>query len=726
MNNPNLHLGFGRKLPLILQAEAAECGLACLAMVAGYHGHSVDLPSLRQRFTVSLKGLSLAQVVALANRMQMEGRPLRVELEHLARLQTPCVLHWNMTHFVVLKEVRRSSIIIHDPAFGVRKLSFSEASKHFTGVVLELQPGATFEFKNEARRVTLKDLTGRVVGLKSALSSLLILAVVLELLAIAFPFLLQWVVDGVLINGDRNLLVTIALGFTLLVIVQSIIAAIRSWTALYFGTNLNIQWFSNLFTHLLRLPVGFFEKRFLGDLISRFDSVQAIQQALTSNLVEAFIDGIMAFLMLTVMFVYSGVLGSIALGTVVLYFLLRMLFYGSCRRATEEYVIRSAKQEGFLIETLRGIQSIKIYSREAQRKANWLNLMVDATNAKLTADKLAILARAANIAIFGLESVLVVWIGATLVLAHSFSVGMLFAFVSYKEQFNSRTGTLIDRLFELRLLSLQAERLSDIVLEPPEPSGAGPMLDFTNPALPALEVRSLSYRYSDTDPWLLQDVNFRVSPGECVAITGRSGAGKSTMLKLISGLLQPHQGEVLFGATSVHRNRVEITRMIGFVMQEDNLFSGTISENIHFFDDAPDLERVRECAALACIDDDIAAMPMGYNTLVGDMGTSLSGGQKQRILIARALYRRPSVLVFDEATSHLDLETEELIVQSLSALKMTRVMVAHRPQTIAIADRVVLIENGRLVETPGIPCTMTIAGRTDSVVVQGEGSPASS
>jgi ATP-binding cassette, subfamily B, bacterial CvaB/MchF/RaxB len=718
MKNPDLHLGFGRKLPLLLQSEGAECGLACLAMVAGYHGHAIDLPSLRQRFALSLKGLTLAEVVVLANRMQMEGRPLRVELEHLAGLQTPCILHWNMNHFVVLKEVRRSSLVIHDPAIGVRKLSFSEASTHFTGVVLELQPAATFEFKNETRRITLRDLTGRVVGLKRALSSLLTLAVVLELLAIAFPFLLQWVVDGVLVNGDRNLLVTLGIGFTLLVIMQSLIGAIRSWTALYFGTNLNIQWFSNVFTHLLRLPVGFFEKRFLGDLISRFGSVQTIQQALTSNLVETVIDGIMAFLMLTVMFVYSGVLGSITLGTVILCSLLRTLIYGNCRKATEEYVVRSAKQQGFLIETLRGIQSIKIFGREPQRKAKWLNLMVEATNAKLTADKLAIFARAANIAIFGLESVMVVWIGATLVLAGRFSVGMLFAFVSYKDQFNSRTGALIDRLFELRLLSLQAERLSDIVLEPPEPNGQGQMPEFTDTTIPALEIRSLSYRYSDTDPWLLQDVNLRVSPGECIAITGRSGIGKSTMLKLISGLLQPQHGEVLLGRTSVHRSRAQITRMIGFVMQEDNLFSGTISENIHFFDDAPDLVRVRECAALACVEDDIAAMPMGYDTLVGDMGTTLSGGQKQRILIARALYRRPSVLVFDEATSHLDLETEELIAQSLAALKMTRVMVAHRPQTIAIADRVVLIENRGLVETPKIPYTIRIAGRSDSVGAQ--------
>ena len=712
MKQLGLQLGFRRILPLTLQSEAAECGLACLAMIAGYHGHQLDLPALRRRFSLSLKGVTLAQLMELGSRLQMEGRPLRVELEHLAGLQAPCILHWDMNHFVVLKEVRRSCVIIHDPAFGVRKLTFSEASAHFTGVALELQPTATFEFKNETRRITLKDLSGRVVGLKRAVGHLFAFAVVLELLAIAFPFFLQWVVDGVLMNGDRGLLLTLGLGFALLVIMQSLIGAIRSWTTLYFSTTLNIQWFSNLFTHLLRLPIGFFEKRFLGDLISRFGAVQVIQQALTSNLVETIVDGLMAFLMLTVMFVYSGTLGSIALGSVAVHAVLRIFTYGYCYKATEEYVVRSAKQQGFLIETLRGIQPLKMFGREAQRKAKWLNLMVGATNAKLTADKLEIFTRAANMAIFGLESVLVVWIGAKLVLDGSFSIGMLFAFAAYKDQFNSRTGALIDRLFELRLLSLQASRLSDIVLEPAEPIGERPVLELTKPAIPALEIRSLSYRYSDTDPWLLQDVNLHVSPGECIAITGRSGAGKSTILKLISGLLQPQSGEVLLGGLSVHRNRAQATGRVGFVMQEDTLFSGTISENIHFFDDAPDMERVMECAALACIQDDITAMPMGYETLVGDMGTTLSGGQKQRILIARALYHRPSVLVFDEATSHLDLETERLIAQTLEAFKVTRVMVAHRPQTIAVADRVLMLENGRLIEAAR---TLRHSSRSDSV-----------
>ena len=700
MKDFGLHLGVRRLLPVVRQAETAECGLACLAMVASYHGHLIDLVSLRQRFSISSKGSGLSHLLTLASRLQMEGRPLRVDLEYLGEINTPCILHWDMTHFVVLKAVKKTHIVIHDPALGVRKLTFAEASPHFTGVVLELTPTAGFETRNETRKVTVKDLTGRVVGLAKAAGYLFALAVILELVSIVLPFFLQWVVDHVILNGDHGLLLTLGLGFLLLTLMQSLIGAIRSWTTLYFGTTLNIQWVSNLFTHLLRLPVGFFEKRYLGDLISRFDSIQVIQQSLSANAVEVLVDGVMALFVLALMFFYSAWLASVVVCSVLIYAFLRIIVYRPCRGAMEEYVFRLARQQGYLIETIRGIQPLKMFRREAQRKAKWLNLAVSATNAKLKADKLNILGKSANVALFGFQSVLVVWIGAELVTSAHFSIGMLFAFVAYKEQFNTRIGALIDRLFDLRLLSLQAERLSDIVLTAPEQT---PDHSTHTPRqnAPALEMRSVSYRYADNDPWILRQADLQVMPGECVAITGRSGAGKSTLVKLISGLLQPQSGEVLVGGLRVHQHRSEITNTIGFVMQEDSLFAGTIMENIHFFDDAPNLERAVECAVLACIHDDILAMPMGYDTLVGDMGTTLSGGQRQRLLIARAIYRNPSILVLDEATSHLDVETEALIAQTLQAFKLTRIIVAHRPQTIAIADRVLSLRDGVLVsESP--------------------------
>lgn len=698
MSSSALHFGFRRRLPLILQSEAAECGLACLAMVASFYGRVTDLPALRQIFSISLKGTTLAHLLQLAQSLGLEARPLRLELDDLSQLETPCILHWDMAHFVVLKEVRGGRLVIFDPAIGERRLRLAEASEHFTGVALELRPSAEFEIKNETQHITLRRLLGHVAGLRRALVPLVVFAFALEFLIIAAPLFLQWVVDEVLMGRDRGLLVTLCLGFALLSVLQAAIGAIRSWSVLYFGTNLHFQWLSNLFGHLVRLPLSFFEKRFLGDLISRFDSVQILQQALSSRLVEALVDGVMALLMLAVMCVYSKTLGLIAILSVALYLALRCLTFGPARRATSEVIIHSARQQGFLVETLRGIQALKLFDRASQRKTKWANLLATTTNAKLVADRLDIFARAANVAIFGVESVLILWFGALAVMGGTLSVGMLFAFIAYKEQFNGRMTKLVDHFFELRLLRLQVERLSDIVLQPAESRPALPLVDAGGSASPSLEIRSLYYRYSDTDPWLLENVNLQVEPGECIAITGRSGAGKSTLVKMISGLLQPQQGEVLLGGLSAQRiHKVGIGGRLAFVMQEDTLFSGSICENIHFFDDSPDLARVKECASLARIHDDIMAMPMGYETLVGDMGAAVSGGQKQRLLLARALYSRPSLLVLDEATSHLDLDTEKQIAETLRTLQLTRIMIAHRPQTIAIADRILQIDGGRLV-----------------------------
>ncbi|MFL6417775.1 MAG: peptidase domain-containing ABC transporter [Bryobacteraceae bacterium] len=704
MNTSSLHFGLRRPIPLILQTEAAECGLACLAMIASFHGRLTDLPALRQRFNISLKGATLAHLVQLANRLGLNARPLRVELEDVAQLETPCIVHWDMAHFVVLKEVRRGRLVIYDPALGERRFSLREASEHFTGVALELRPSIDFERKDETQHLTLRSLLGRFAGLRRAVVPLVVLAFALEIIIIAAPLFLQWVVDQVLIGSDRSLLLTLCLGFALLSLLQAAVSAARSWAVLYFGTSLHFQWLANLFGHLVRLPLSFFERRFLGDLVSRFASVQVIEQTVSSRLVEALVDGVMAVFMLAVMCIYSVPLGLLAMLTVALYLVLRALTFGPARRATSEYIIHAGRQQGFLIETLRGIEALKMFGREVHRKTKWSNLLARTTNAKLSADKLDLFARAANIALFGLQSALLVWLGALAVMDGRFSVGMLFAFVAYKEQFNGRMIKLVDQFFELRMLSLQIERLSDIVLQPVENHSAEPLIGPNTSLSPSLDISGLFYRYSDTDPWLLQNLDLRVAPGECLAITGRSGAGKSTLVKLISGLLQPQAGQILSGGLPARRSQTGGGgSQIAFVMQEDTLFSGTICENIHFFDEAPDLDRVRECASLACIHDDIAALPMNYETLVGDMGAAVSGGQKQRLLLARALYRKPSILVLDEATSHLDLETERLIAQTLRTLQLTRIMVAHRPQTIAIADRVLRIENGRLVSAEARP-----------------------
>jgi ATP-binding cassette subfamily B protein RaxB len=689
-----LDFGGGRRLPVFLQTEAAECGLASLGMVASFHGHRTDLAGLRRRFTLSLKGATLAYLMQAAGRLNLAPRPLRVELEELPQLRTPCILHWDLNHFVVLKSAAAHEAVIHDPASGVRRLPMAEVSRHFTGIALELVPTADFRPADERRRVRLRDLTGPVSGLARSLAQVLLLALVLQSLAVLAPFYMQWVVDGAVVSADRDLLAVLGLGFLLLALIQVAVSALRSWVVLYLGTTLNVQWLANVFSHLLRLPVAWFEKRHLGDVVSRFGAVTTIQRTLTSSFVEAVIDGLMAVATLAMMIAYSGTLTALALVAVAAYAVSRAAFYAPLRRATEEHIVHAARQQSHFLETVRGVQSIKLFGRQEERRSRWLNLVVDAVNRDLAVQKLSLGFRSANGLVFGVERIAIVWVGALLVLESAFSIGMLFAFMAYKEQFSARVAGLIDKLIELKMLQLQGERLADIVLTPPEEDARSPA-----PAVEeaSIEVRNVSFRYSDTEPFVLQNCTLRIEPGESVAVVGPSGGGKTTLVKVMLGLLAPTDGQVLVGGVDLQRLGVDsYRRLVGTVMQDDPLFAGSIADNVSFFDPSPSQEAIERCTRLAAVHDDIAAMPMGYHTLIGDMGAALSGGQRQRILLARALYKQPRILFLDEATSALDVQRERQVNEAIRGLNLTRILIAHRPETIASAGRVIVLQGGKV------------------------------
>lgn len=695
----NVSFGLRRKLPLILQTEATECALACIAMVAGYHGLRTDLATLRRIFLVSIKGSTLGHLMQIAHSLKLTTRPVKLELEDLPQLRLPCILHWNFNHFVVLKAVNRNTVTIHDPAFGLRKLSLDEVSGQFTGVALELWPNPEFKPLSFRQRIRLRDLLGHVTGLFRSLGQILLLAVSLEIFALVSPFFLQWVIDNVVVSGDRDLLTTLALGFGLLMLLQQGIGTLRSWVIMHMLTTLNLQWRANIFSHLLRLPVDYFEKRHLGDVVSRFSSIDVIQKTLTTAFVEGILDGLMTIVTLVMMFIYSPSLAWIAVGAMALYGIVRWLWYRPLRNATEEQIIHAAKQQSHFLETVRGVRSIKLFQRQEERRSTWLSLLVDQINADLRNQKLQIFYRLINGILFGVERILVIWLGARLILDGNFTVGALMAFSAYKDQFDARVSALIDKLVDLRMLQLQGERLADIVLADAEPS-APPLPATARQATPeaSIELRGLRYRYADGEPWVLDGIDLRIAPGESIAIVGPSGCGKLTLVSAMLGIRVPDAGEVLVGGVSVARSGIEALRgMVGTVLQDDVLFAGSIADNISFFDPRPDFARVEECAKLAAIHDDIQAMPMAYNTLIGDMGAALSGGQKQRILLARALYKQPAILFLDEATSHLDIACEKQVNAAIRQLEITRVIVAHRPETIASADRVVILERGRIV-----------------------------
>ncbi|MBC8642212.1 peptidase domain-containing ABC transporter [Caballeronia sp. EK] len=694
-----LSFSVGRALPVILQTEATECGLACIAMVAGHHGHHIDLDTLRGRFSISLKGTGLGRLIEIAQRLDLGTRAVKLDLDRLAQLRTPCILHWNFNHFVVLKGINGRRAVIHDPAQGVRQLSLEEMSSSFTGVALELWPTGGFQPRVAAPAVKLRALLGPVHGLSRSLGQILMLAAALEAFALVSPFFLQWVIDEVIVSADRDLLTVLALGFGLLLLMQQATGAMRAWALMYFGTMLNVQWRANVFTHLLSLPVRYFERRHLGDVVSRVGSIDTIQQTLTTSFLSALIDGAMTLVTLAMMMVYSRLLGCVALGAMALYGLLRWLWYRPLLSATEEQIVRASKQQSHFLETVRGVKTIKLFNHQHERRATWLTLLVEQINAGIRVQKLQLLFHQINGLLFGAEGLLIIWLGARMVMDGQFTVGVLTAFNAYKGQFDSRVGSLIDKYFEVRMLQLQGDRLADIVFAQAEPAGSLRHVPGEADEIAAsIEFDAVGFRYAEGEPAVLDGISLSIAPGESVALIGPSGCGKTTLTNVLLGMLEPTSGAVRIGGVDVGGLGLDRVRsLVGTVLQDDVLFAGSIADNISFFDPHANTEWIAECAQLAAVHADIIAMPMGYNTLVGDIGTVLSGGQKQRVLLARALYKRPKILVLDEATSHLDLQREQQVNAAVSALRITRVIVAHRPETIASASRAVMLDGGKVV-----------------------------
>lgn len=682
---------------VILQAEAAECGLASLAMVADAHGMRVGLPEMRRRFSLSLKGARLNHLIGIAQQLGFSARALRLELGSLDKLTLPCVLHWDLNHFVVLSKVGKSKATILDPAVGERKLTYAEVSSHFTGVALELTPGHDFKPRKAAATVGIAQLTGPVRGVWRALAQILLLSIALQVFVVLAPFFMQWVVDQVLVSADRDLLAVLALGFGLALLLQAGIGLLRGWSVVYLSSRLGLQWMGNVFAHLLRLPLEYFERRHLGDITSRMGSVMTIQKTLTTSFVEAMIDGLMAVVTLALMVVYSWKLALVTLVAVGSYLAIRAFAYRPVRDCSEQQLVAAAKQQSHVLESLRGMQSLKVAGGESQRRATHDNLMHDTIDRDVRLAHMNLGFSSASQLVFGVERIAVIWIGALLALQNVFSVGMLIAYLAYKDQFAQRTAALIDKWIEFRMLRLHGERLADIVLTPPEdPAGS---IELPPPADTCIEVRNLSFRYGEGEPYVVKDCSFTIKAGEAVALIGASGCGKTTLVKLLLGLLKPSDGSIAIGGHGLHQvGPRNIRGIVGAVMQDDQLFAGSIADNISFFDTGYNQARVEAAARLAAIHDEIVAMPMGYQGLIGDMGSSLSGGQKQRVILARALYRRPKLLFLDEATSHLDVMRERMVNEAVKGLKLTRVIVAHRPETIASADRVLVMEQGRVVQ----------------------------
>lgn len=677
------------------QGQAGECGLACLATVAQHFGDRTDLATLRRRFPISSRGVTLKGLMNIADELGLHARALQCGLDSLELLTCPAILHWDMNHFVVLERIERlpwgARAVLFDPAKGRLRLRLAELETHFTGIAIELFPGVNFQPAPKRPRLRIDQLWTRIRGLGHALARIFILSAIMQVVALVTPLYMQLAIDTALPAGDLDLLNIIAVGFTSVLIINATVAWMRSRLSINLSNNLGLYMGVNLFRHTLSLPVGWFEKRHLGDIVSRFSSLQPITDLLGRGLVSSLIDGALAISTLVLMFIYSPTLSLVAISAVSLYIIVKLLFFRSMKYANVNVLTAQSIENSNFLENMRGVSTIKLFCQENNRQRIWQNKRVDVINGSIKMGRLTSTFDSINMFVVGAENIVFIYASVMMMISGSISLGMMFAFQAYKQSFVGASTRLVDQVLNYRLAGVHLDRLSDIALEKCENVGSS----HNELEIGTIELRNIGFSYGVGLPPVLRGVNLTIRPGEVTVLVGPSGCGKSTLMKIICGLLSPTTGEILVDGQPLKEFGIRAYReRLGVVSQEDTLFSGSIAENISFFDPDYRIDNVRKAAEQSAVAYDIDKMPMKYDTLVGDMGSTLSGGQKQRILLARALYKRPDILVLDEATSHLDIQTEMKVVSALASIGTTRLMVAHRPDTIRIADHVYSVANG--------------------------------
>ncbi|MBD8528038.1 peptidase domain-containing ABC transporter [Pseudomarimonas arenosa] len=680
-----------------MQSEAAECGLVCVAACMEMLGSDADLVSMRQRFSVSSRGLTLREVSDIAAAQDLTTRAVKCEVQELAEVRLPAILHWKFNHFVVLTGVtRKGKYRLIDPALGEREVSAAELNEAFTGIALEVTAAPGFQPRKKKSALNLLSLVSLKNGVGLGILQALLLSLFLQAYVIGSPFLLQLAVDESAMKGDRELLMTLAIGFALFAVFNASAELLRGIALQRVSALMNWDMTSRLFHHMLRLPLAWFQRRRLADALTRFDSLDPVRLLFANGLVAALLDGVLSIGVLTAMLVYSP---SLALIVIVSTLLVAVLKIGTVPKGIQlgaKVLQTSIAEKGKRIETLRAMQTIKLMCGEGDRERDWANKFAETVGASQNSAHFQIGVRSVQTAIDSLSWIVLVYVGIGSVIEASLSVGMFYAFVAYRQQFSARVSNLIDQLVAWRMLDLHSDRLADIALQSRE-DGIDAPAPLAQSGGGAIELDAVAFRYGQYEPFVLRDLSLQVEEGEFVAITGPSGSGKSTLLKVLTGLYPPTVGDVRFGGISAKAlGPAGVRRRMGVVMQDDELLAGSILDNVSFFEEKADIERVWHCLELAAIADDVRKFPMRLQTIMGDMGSSLSGGQRQRLFLARALYRQPKILVLDEATSNLDLSRERAVHRHLRDLNVTRIVVSHRPETMRMADRTLILADRRL------------------------------
>jgi ATP-binding cassette, subfamily B, bacterial len=685
-----------RRVPWVRQMALADCGAACLAMVLAYHGKQVPLDELRQMTGTNRDGVDALAMAQTAQRYGLRARGVAADLDDLGHLPPATILHWEFTHFVVFERLRRNGVQVMDPAMGRRRLSMEVFSRSYTGVAITFEPGEDFQTAKLNTKGTWRYLRP-LLGQSGRLTRVLAGSVLLRLLALALPLLTGLLVNVIVPRSDWHLLLVTGAVMGAVVGYFFLATLLRSHLLLQLRTRLDVHLTTAFVEHLVNLPYAFFLGRSAGDLMMRLQSHNVVRESLTTGAISALIDGSLASVYLVFLFMLSPPLGALVLGLGLLQVMVLLLARRRNQHLMSESLQVEAKSQSYTFELLAGIETLKAAGAERRAAEHWERLFIDQVNVALRRGRLeASMDSVTGTLQLGSPLAILVF-GGFQVLNGGLSLGTMLAAAALAAGFLMPLATLIETGLKLQILRSYLERINEVLDAPQEQQGHN--VTTAHRLSGQVTAEGVSFAYGPLAPAVVQDVSLEVQSGQQLGIVGRTGSGKSTLAHLLLGMYPPTSGRILFDGCDLAELELQsVRRQIGIVTQRPYLFGATIRQNIALSDPTMPYEMVVDAAKLACIHDEIIAMPMGYDTPLVDGGASLSGGQQQRLALARALAHRPTILLLDEATSDLDSVTEHMVQHNLSTLGCTRIVIAHRLSTIAAADLILVMEEGRIVQ----------------------------
>ncbi len=686
-----------RRIPTVRQMEEADCGAACLAMVLAFFGRRVELDELRDMTGTGRDGVSALSLAQAARSYALQARGVQADVDDLVHLPRASILHWEMGHFVVLERLTRRGLRVIDPGLGRRLVPMDEVRRSYTGVALTFEPSSGFERSRSARKGTWRYLRP-LLAQSGKLFRVVLTSLLIRVLALALPLLTGLVVNQVVPDDDRHLLMVLTAGVGLVVAYHFLSAFLRGHLLLELRTRLDMGLTRGFVDHLVGLPYPFFLRRSAGDLMMRLQSNTAVREILTTGTLSALLDGTFASLYLVLLFLVSPVLAGAALLLALLEVVTLVLSWRRNQRLMGESLQTQADAQSYAYELLAGMETLKAAGAEHRAADHWAGLFSSQVKADLRRGRLDATVQAMTATLKIASPLVLLLLGAFQVVDGRLSLGTMLSVAALAAGFLDPLSTLVTSGLQAQQVGSYMERINDVLDKPQEQHGRH--VRSAARLRGAVRAVDVCFAYGPVSPLVLADVSLDIRPGQHIGIVGRSGSGKSTLAHLLLGLYRPTSGRVEFDGVDLEELDVaSVRRQLGIVTQRPYLFGSSIRENIALTDPDLPLEAVIDAARMACIDEDIAAMPMGYDTRLHDGGTSLSGGQRQRLALARALVHRPSVLLLDEATSELDTVTERRVYDNLASVTSTTIVIAHRLSTIRNADRIVVMDGGAIVES---------------------------